>query len=105
MGAGYAAGPLTIVGTSGWAPFSVGIGGFVLCAVILRLASSKRSGFEDDGQPAGSSIGFARLAPALLAVLVVFALYRSSQRRASCHGSGWSKRFPPAGPTAVWPNR
>ncbi|TPK98169.1 MFS transporter [Mesorhizobium sp. B2-4-12] len=80
MGAGYAAGPftLTLVGTQGWASFSVGIGGFVLCAVILRLVSSKLTGFEDDGQPAGSFAGFARLAPALLLAVLVSAAVQQS---------------------------
>ncbi len=92
MGAGYAAGPftLTFIGTSGWAPFSVGVGGFLLCAVILRLVSSKLTGFEDDGQPAGSFIGFEHaLAPALLlAVLVSAAVQQSTMR--------WSRSSVPA---------
>jgi MFS family permease len=92
MGAGYAAGPftLTLVGTSGWGPFSVGVGGFVLCAIILRLVSSKLAGFEDDGQPAGSFIGFARLAPALLlAVLVSAAVQQSTYALVPVFGAGY----------------
>lgn len=92
MGAGYAAGPftLTLVGTAGWAPFGVGIAGFALCAVILRLVSSKLTGFEDDGQPAGSFIGFARLAPALLlAVLVSAAVQQSTYALVPVFGAGY----------------
>lgn len=92
MGAGYAAGPftLTFIGTSGWAPFSVGVGGFLLCAVILRLVSSKLTGFEDDGQPAGSFVGFARLAPALLlAVLVSAAVQQSTYALVPVFGAGY----------------
>lgn len=92
MGAGYAAGPftLTFVGIEGWAPFSVGIGGFVLCAIILRLVSSKLAGFEDDGQAAGSFAGFARLAPALLlAVLVSAAVQQSTYALVPVFGTGY----------------
>ncbi|TPI39693.1 MFS transporter [Mesorhizobium sp. B3-1-9] len=92
MGAGYAAGPftLTLVGTAGWAPFGVGIAGFALCAVILRLVSSKLTGFEDDGQPAGSFVGFARLAPALLlAVLVSAAVQQSTYALVPVFGAGY----------------
>jgi MFS family permease len=92
MGAGYAAGPftLTLVGTAGWAPFGVGIAGFALCAVILRLVSSKLTGFEDDGQPAGSFFGFARLAPALLlAVMVSAAVQQSTYALVPVFGAGY----------------
>ncbi|TPI58690.1 MFS transporter [Mesorhizobium sp. B3-1-3] len=92
MGAGYAAGPfaLTLLGTEGWAPFSVGIVGFLLCAIILRLVSSKLTGFEDDGQPAGSFVGFARLAPALLlAVLVSAAVQQSTYALVPVFGAGY----------------
>jgi MFS family permease len=92
MGAGYAAGPftLTLVGISGWAPFSVGVGGFMLCAVILRLVSSKLTGFEDDGQPSGSFVGFARLAPALLlAVLVSAAVQQSTYALVPVFGAAY----------------
>jgi len=92
MGAGYAAGPftLTLVGTAGWAPFGVGIAGFTLCAIILRLVSSKLTGFEDDGQPAGSFVGFARLAPALLlAVLVSAAVQQSTYALVPVFGAGY----------------
>lgn len=94
MGAGYAAGPftLTFIGIEGWAPFSVGIGGFLLCAVILRLVSSKLAGFEDDGQPAGSFVGFARLAPALLlAVLVSAAVQQSTYALVPVFGAGYGQ--------------
>lgn len=92
MGAGYAAGPftLTLVGISGWAPFSVGVGGFMLCAVILRLVSSKLTGFEEDGQPSGSFVGFARLAPALLlAVLVSAAVQQSTYALVPVFGAAY----------------
>ena len=92
MGAGYAAGPftLTLVGTTGWAPFGVGVAGFTLCAIILRLVSSKLTGFEDDGQPAGGFIGFARLAPALLlAVLVSAAVQQSTYALIPVFGAGY----------------
>ncbi|QPC92479.1 MFS transporter [Mesorhizobium sp. INR15] len=80
LGAGYAAGPftLTLVGTSGLAPFMVGVAGFVLCAVILRAVSSKLTGFEDDGQPASGLAGFARMAPALLLAVLVSAAVQQS---------------------------
>ncbi len=92
MGAGYAAGPLalTFLGSSGWGPFLVGIVGFILCAVILRAVSSKLTGFEDDGQPSGGLIGFARVAPALLlAVLVSAAVQQSTYALIPVFGSGY----------------
>ncbi len=92
LGVGYATGPLvlTAVGTSGWVPFIVGIAGFVLCAVILRSVSASLAGFEDDGQPSGGLIGFARLAPALLfAVLVSAAVQQSTYALIPVFGSGY----------------
>ena len=92
LGVGYATGPLvlTAVGTSGWVPFIVGIAGFVLCAVILRAVSASLSGFEDDGQPSGGIVGFARLAPALLfAVLVSAAVQQSTYALLPVFGSGF----------------
>lgn len=75
MGLGYAAGPLSmaVVGTHGWPPFLVGIGGFVGCAAVLGLVSRRLAGFEDDGQPTGGLVWFAILAPALLAAVGVAA--------------------------------
>jgi MFS family permease len=92
LGVGYATGPLvlTAVGTSGWVPFIVGIAGFVLCAVILRAVSASLAGFEDDGQPSGGLVGFARLAPALLfAVLVSAAVQQSTYALIPVFGSGY----------------
>ncbi|MET2826329.1 MFS transporter [Mesorhizobium shangrilense] len=92
LGVGYATGPLvlTAVGTSGWVPFIVGIAGFVLCAVILRAVSASLAGFEDDGQPSGGIVGFARLAPALLfAVLVSAAVQQSTYALIPVFGSGY----------------
>ncbi|UDL89980.1 MFS transporter [Mesorhizobium sp. PAMC28654] len=92
LGVGYATGPLvlTAVGTSGWVPFIVGIAGFVLCAVILRAVSASLAGFEDDGQPSGGLVGFARLAPALLfAVMVSAAVQQSTYALIPVFGSGY----------------
>ena len=92
LGVGYATGPLvlTAVGTSGWVPFIVGTAGFVLCAVILRAVSASLAGFEDDGQPSGGLVGFARLAPALLfAVLVSAAVQQSTYALIPVFGSGY----------------
>jgi MFS family permease len=75
MGAGYAAGPiaLALVGIEGWPPFLVAIGGFVLSATILALVARGLPGFEDDDEPTGGLIWFARLAPALLLAVGVAA--------------------------------
>lgn len=92
MGAGYAAGPfaLTLLGTSGWAPFLVGVAGFTLCAVILHAVSSKLTGFEDDGQPASGLVGFAKMAPALLlAVLVSAAVQQSTYALVPVFGASY----------------
>ena len=81
MGAGYASGPLSLslVGTEGWAPFAVGIGAFIACAVILSVVSRGLSGFDDDGEGAGRSVWwFARIAPALLLAVVVSAATQQS---------------------------
>ncbi|TGV64612.1 MFS transporter, partial [Mesorhizobium sp. M2D.F.Ca.ET.160.01.1.1] len=52
--------------------------------------SSKLAGFEDDGQPAGSFVGFARLAPALLlAVLVSAAVQQSTYALVPVFGAGY----------------
>lgn len=95
MGAGYAAGPLsmTVVGTSGWPPFLVAIFGFVACASILQLVSKNLSGFEADGQPAAGLFSFARLAPALLlAVLVSAACQQSTYSLLPVFGSAYGMR-------------
>ncbi|MFA6155687.1 MFS transporter [Mesorhizobium sp.] len=92
LGAGYATGPfaLTLIGTSGWAPFAVGVIGFLLCALILRAVSSDLAGFEDDGQSGGGLLGFARMAPALLlAVLVSAAVQQSTYALLPVFGGGY----------------
>lgn len=80
MGAGYAAGPLTLVavGTQGWAPFIVCTGGFLACATMLYPATARLAGFEDDGKGTGDVIGFLRLAPALLVAVLVSAATQTS---------------------------
>lgn len=87
MGAGYAAGPLTltIIGIDGWPPFLVGIGGFAACSAVLFMVSAGLPGFEapqgrgDEAEErVGGVIWFAALAPALLfAVLVSSATQQS----------------------------
>jgi MFS family permease len=92
LGAGYAAGPfaLTLIGTSGWAPFAVGVIGFLLCALILWAVSSDLAGFEDDGQSGGGLVGFAKMAPALLlAVLVSAAVQQSTYALLPVFGGGY----------------
>ncbi|MEQ1950536.1 MFS transporter [Mesorhizobium sp. CN2-181] len=80
MGAGYAVGPLalTLVGTEGWAPFLIGIAGFVSCAVVLGLVSSSLAGFEADEEPSGGFFFFMRAAPALLTAVLVSAATQQS---------------------------
>jgi MFS family permease len=80
MGVGYAAGPLTLasVGTTGWPPFLVCIGGFAACAAMLFAVTSNLSGFEDDGKEAEDVRGFMRAAPALLAAVLVSAATQTS---------------------------
>lgn len=80
MGAGYAAGPLTlaVVGTHGWAPFLVCTGGFCACALMLFAVTSRLSGFEDDGKEPADVPGFIRVAPALLAAVLVSAATQTS---------------------------
>ncbi len=80
LGAGYAAGPLTlaVVGTQGWAPFAVAIGGFGACALMLFAVTSKLSGFEDDGKEPADVLAFMRVAPALLAAVLVSAATQTS---------------------------
>lgn len=77
MGGGYAAGPLalTLVGTAGFAPFLVGVCGFLVCAVTLAFVSRGLPAFEDaaDGEASGGFLWFARLAPALLLAVGVAA--------------------------------
>ncbi len=80
MGAGYAVGPLAMiaVGTEGWPPFLVAIGGFLACAAILMLVARGLGGFEADGQPVTGVLTFARVAPALLLAVLVSAACQQS---------------------------
>ena len=80
MGAGYAAGPLTLaaVGTIGWAPFLICSGGFLACATMLYPATARLAGFEDDGKPAGNVLAFMRAAPALLVAVLVSSATQTS---------------------------
>ncbi|MDP3898185.1 MAG: MFS transporter [Mesorhizobium sp.] len=79
-GAGYAAGPLTltVVGTDGWPPLLVGIGGFVACAMLMALTTAGLRGFEDDGERPGGVWQFWTLAPALLVAVIVSAATQQS---------------------------
>jgi len=80
MGAGYAAGPLTLalVGATGWPPFMVAIGGFAGCGVILAFVTRGLSGFEPGEGPSGGIVAFAALAPALLVAVGVSAAVQQS---------------------------
>lgn len=74
VGAGFAAGPLSLilVGTQGWAPFMVGIGAFLCCALCLVVVRRRLPGMDDDHTTASLS-QFLRLAPALLMAVSVTA--------------------------------
>lgn len=79
VGAGFAAGPLTLllVGTDGWAPFLIGSVAFVLCAVCLVLAGGRLPAWKHEHGPI--SLGsFVFLAPALLLAVAVAAGYEQS---------------------------
>jgi MFS family permease len=82
MGAGYAVGPLALalVGTEGWPPFLIAVGGFVGCAAVLALVSRNLAGFDDEEgeQPSGGVWWFAMLAPALLTAVIVSAATQQS---------------------------
>jgi hypothetical protein len=61
------------------APFMVGIGGFIACAVILALVSGRLAGFEQqEGEKTGGLIWFAGLAPALLTAVGLAAATQQS---------------------------
>jgi MFS family permease len=79
-GMGYALGPLslTVVGTDGWPPLLVGMGGFVGCAVLMFLTTAGLKGFEDDGERTGGVWRFWALAPALLVAVIVSAATQQS---------------------------
>lgn len=79
-GMGYALGPLSLalVGTQGWPPLLVGIGGFVGCALLLFLTTAGLRGFEDDGERPSGVWSFWTLAPALLVAVIVSAATQTS---------------------------
>jgi MFS family permease len=74
VGAGFAAGPLTllIVGTDGWAPFAIGACAFLGCALALFLGGSRLPSWES-GHDAPSIGSFLHLAPTLLLAVAVTA--------------------------------
>ncbi len=78
-GAGFAVGPLSLalVGTDGWPPLFVGIGGFAGCAVLLAFTTRRLAGFED-GEPSKGVMYFWRVAPALLIAVIVSAAIQQS---------------------------
>lgn len=79
-GMGYALGPLSLalVGTDGWPPLLVAMGGFGGCAALMFLTTAGLKGFEDDGQPTGGVWRFWTLAPALLVAVIVAAATQQS---------------------------
>ncbi|HTM78925.1 MAG TPA: MFS transporter [Devosia sp.] len=90
-GAGYASGPLSLalLGTDGWAPFLVGIVGFVGCALILSFVANSLTSF-DDGERHGSALHFWVLAPSLLlAVTVASATQQSMYSLLPVFGTGY----------------
>ena len=82
LSAGYALGPLTLamVGTAGWPPFLVIICAFCSCAVVLAVVSRRLTNFDSSEEAASSMgvLGFARIAPALLAAVLVAAANHQS---------------------------
>jgi MFS family permease len=79
IGAGFAAGPfsLMLVGTTGWAPFAIGITAFLTCAACLSIVAPRLpSMFDDNGHTPLS--GFVRHAPALLLAVVVSSAFEQS---------------------------
>lgn len=79
-GIGYAAGPLTLalVGSEGWPPLLIGIAAFIGCAALLFTTTAGLRGFEEDGSPRGSVLGFWMVAPTLLFAVVVSAAVQQS---------------------------
>lgn len=82
LSAGYALGPLTLalVGTAGWPPFMVIICAFCTCAAVLSIVSRRLTSFDSPEEEASSMgvLGFARIAPALLAAVLVAAANHQS---------------------------
>ena len=79
VGAGFAAGPLSLllVGTQGWPPFLLGIAAFLACALCLVVVRKKLPGMEGDGSHVPMT-SFLRLAPALLLAVAVTAGYEQA---------------------------
>ena len=79
-GMGYALGPLSLalVGTEGWPPLLIAMGGFTGCALLMFLTTAGLKGFEDDGAPAAGVWRFWTLAPALLVAVIVSAATQQS---------------------------
>src|SRR5690606_18662266 len=79
MGAGFAAGPfsLMLVGTAGWAPFAIGICAFLCCALCLVLIAGRLPEMMDGERHAPVS-GFVKLAPALLLAVLVAAAFEQN---------------------------
>ncbi|MGB3540195.1 MAG: MFS transporter [Mesorhizobium sp.] len=78
-GAGYASGPLALalLGSEGWPPFMVGIGGFFACAVLLYLTANRFDRF-DDGARHGGALHFWLVAPTLLLAVTAAAATQQS---------------------------
>lgn len=81
MSVGYASGPLALAafGAASQAPFLVGVGAFLGCAMMLAAVSGRVSDFSrEDGAPPGGLFAFARQAPAMLAAVGVTAATQMS---------------------------
>lgn len=79
VGAGFAGGPLTLylVGTTGWAPFAIGIAAFLVCVVILVVIGPRLPTMLDD-HAAVPLKSFLHLAPALLMATAVAAAFEQT---------------------------
>ena len=81
MGCGFAVGPLmlALVGTEGWAAFSVGIAGFCACAAVLAVVAKDLAGFQAEaGENNVGVLRFARMAPTLIVAVGVSAAVQQS---------------------------
>ncbi|RST84313.1 MFS transporter [Aquibium carbonis] len=79
VGAGFAGGPLTLylVGTTGWAPFAIGIAAFLACVAILVVIGPRLPTMLDD-HAAVPLKSFLHLAPALLMATAVAAAFEQT---------------------------
>ncbi|MEO9337932.1 MFS transporter [Mesorhizobium sp. SB112] len=79
IGAGFAAGPLSLmlVGSQGWPPFAIGITAFLICALLLSIVA-RRLPSMNDGKEHVSVMRFFRFAPALLLAVAVAAAFEQS---------------------------